>query len=64
MNVILKGQVESVFAKVMHCEFVKEIWDKVKNIYEGDEMVKGEKLQTYRGQFQHLKMKEDENITT
>ena len=46
----------------MHCETVKEIWDKLKNIYEGDDKVKGEKLQTYRGQFENLKLKEEENI--
>ena len=62
MNAILSGMVESVFVKVMHCESTKEIWDKLKNIYEGDETVKGAKLQTYRGQFEHLKMKEEENI--
>ena len=59
MNAILSGLVESVFVKVMHCEYAKEIWDKLKNIYEGDEKVKGAKLQTYRRQFEHLKMKEE-----
>ena len=39
----------------MHCESTKEIWDKLKNIYEGDDKVKGAKLQTYRGQFENLK---------
>ena len=58
MNAILSILVESVFVKVMHCETAKEIWDKLKNIYEGDEKVKGAKLQTYRGKFEHLKMKE------
>jgi hypothetical protein len=42
----------------------KEIWDKLRNIYEGDTKVKEAKLQTYRGQFEQLKMKEDENIAT
>jgi hypothetical protein len=41
----------------------KEIWDKLQNIYEGDTKVKEAKLQTYRGQFEQLKMKEDEDIT-
>ena len=36
--------------------------DKLKNVYEGDGKVKGAKLQTYRRQFEHLTMKEDENI--
>ena len=51
MNAILSGLVELVFVKVMHCETAKEIWDKLKNFYEGDDKVKGAKLQTYRGQF-------------
>jgi hypothetical protein len=35
-----------------------------RNIYEGDSKFKATKLQTYRGQFEQLKMKEDEDITT
>ena len=62
MSAILSGLAETVSVKVMHCETAKEIWDKIKNIYEGDDKVKGEKLQTYRGQFENLKMKEEENI--
>ena len=62
MNAILSGLTESVFVKVMHCETTKEIWDKLKSIYEGDEKVKGAKLWTYRGQFENLKMREDGNI--
>ena len=38
-----------------------EFWDKPKNVYEGDNKVKGDKLQTYKRQFEHL-MKEDEDI--
>jgi hypothetical protein len=64
MNTILSGLVETVFVKVMHCETTKEIWDKLKNIYEGDDKVKVAKLQTYRGQFENLKMEEEENIET
>ena len=44
MNEILSGLVELVFVKVMHCESAKEVWDKLKNINEGDEKVKGTKL--------------------
>ena len=46
----------------MHCTSTKEIWDKLMNVYKGDGKVKGAKLQTYRRQFEHLTMKEDEDI--
>lgn len=44
----------------MHCDSAKEISDKLNNVYQGDEKVKGSKLQTYRGQLEHLNIKEDE----
>jgi hypothetical protein len=61
-NALLNGLGESIFTKVAHCKSAKDIWDKLRNIYEGDSKVKETKLQTYRGQFEQLKMKEDENI--
>ena len=48
MNAILSRLVELVFVKVMHCETAKEICDKLKNVYEGNEKVKEAKLQAYR----------------
>jgi hypothetical protein len=48
MNTLLSGLTETVFVKVMHCETTKEISDKLRNIYEGDDKIKGAKLQTYR----------------
>jgi hypothetical protein len=61
-NALLNGLSETLFTKVVHCKSAKEIWDKIQNIYEGDTKVKETKIQTYRGQFEQLKMKEDENI--
>jgi hypothetical protein len=46
----------------MHCKSAKEIWDKLEVVYEGDRKFKEVKLQTYRTQFENLKMKEEENI--
>jgi hypothetical protein len=46
----------------MHLGTTKEMWDKLINSYEGNEKVKDAKLQTYRIQFEQLKMKEDETI--
>jgi hypothetical protein len=62
-NSLLNGLSDTIFTKVAHCKFTKEIWDKLQNIYEGDTKFKATKLQTYRGQFEQLKMKEDEDIT-
>ena len=61
-NSLMNGLSEMVFTKVAHCKSTKDIWDKLQNIYEGDSKVKVAKLQTYRGQFKQLKMKEDKNI--
>jgi hypothetical protein len=61
-NALLNGLGELVFTKVLHCKSIKEIWDKLRNMYEGDSKFKEAKIQTYRGQFEQIKMKEDENI--
>jgi hypothetical protein len=63
-NALLNGLGESIFTKVSHYKSPKDIWDKLQNIFEGDSKVKVAKLQTYRGQFKQLNMKEDENIAT
>jgi hypothetical protein len=62
INALLNGLSDMVFTKVAHSKSAKEIWDKLRNIYEGDSKFKATKLQTYRGQFEQLKMKEDEDI--
>jgi hypothetical protein len=64
MYAILGGLAGSKFVKVMHCASAKEIWDKLKNVYEGDTKVKSAKLQSYRSQFESLKMEESEDIAT
>jgi hypothetical protein len=63
-NALLNGLGELVYTKVVHCKYDKEIWEKLQNIYEEDSKVNAAKLQTYRGQFKQLKMKEDENISS
>ena len=61
-NHLLGAIDEFVFAKVMNCPSIKEMWDKLQTTYERDSKVKEAKLQTYRGQFEHLRMNEDEDI--
>jgi hypothetical protein len=54
-SAILCGLSESKFSKVMHCESEKNIWEKLQNIYEGDDKVKKEKLQTHKDNLRVLK---------
>jgi hypothetical protein len=61
-NALLNSHFDLIYVKVMHCNFVKEIREKLQNIYEGNAKVKVENLQTYSDQFENLKMKEDDNI--
>jgi hypothetical protein len=58
-NALLNDLDESLYTKVVHCKFAKAIWDKLQNINEGYSKVKPTKLQSYRGQFEQIKMKED-----
>jgi hypothetical protein len=39
-----------------------EMWDKLHKIYEGDDKVQKEKLQTHRGKFETLKINEEDSI--
>ena len=55
MSDILGGLAGSKFVKVMYCTFAKEIYDKLKNVYEGNSRVKGPKMKTYRRHFEYLK---------
>jgi hypothetical protein len=62
VNAIMGGLANPIFVKVIHCKSTKEIWDKLKVIYEGDGKVKQAKIQTYRGKFEILNMKEEKNV--
>ena len=63
-NAHLNVLCDSVYNKVIHCKFAKEIWDKLQNIYEGDSKFKETKTQNYKGHFEQLKIKEDEDIAS
>jgi hypothetical protein len=62
MNAILSGLAKAEFVKVMHLETAKEMSGKLISSYEGNEKVKDAKIQTYKVQFEQLKMKEDEIV--
>src|SRR5271156_6609547 len=63
MNAILSGLTESEFVKVMHLQTAKDMWDKLVNSYEGNDKVKGAKMQTLGLKFEQLKMNEDESVS-
>ena len=46
----------------MQCTSTKQAWDKLRIIYEGESKVKKSKIQTYKGQFESIKMKQEQNI--
>ena len=56
LNAILSGLKNNVFTKVMQCTSAKQAQDKLNIISEGSSKVKESKLQTYKGQFEILKM--------
>ena len=59
LNTILKGLADSMFVKVMQCKTTKHAWENLKIAYEGASKVKKYKLQTYKGKFESLKIKEE-----
>ena len=50
------------FDKVKNCNTTYDMWIKLKDIYGGDDNVKRAKVESLRGWFDQMKMKEDENI--
>ena len=46
----------------MHCTTTKEVWDKLCNVYHGDDKVRKENVQTHKTVFEGIWMKEDESI--
>ena len=61
---ILNALSPTIQDKVICCNSAKEVWDKLKNLYEGNEKVKQVKLQLHRAKFENMQMKESENIAT
>jgi hypothetical protein len=50
-HVILAALAPTIASKVMGCNTAKEVWDKIKSIYEGDPKVNQVKLQQHRAGF-------------
>jgi hypothetical protein len=63
-HVIVGALTPTIANKVMGWNTAKEVWDKLKSIYEGDPKVKQVKLQRHRAEFENLKIDEKEDIAT
>ena len=50
------------FDEIKDCKITFEMWNKLKYIYGGDENVRRAKVESLRGQFDQMRMREDENI--
>ncbi|KAA8520150.1 hypothetical protein F0562_014406 [Nyssa sinensis] len=53
---------KTIFPSVMACETPKEIWEKLREEYEGSQRVKNVKLLTLKREFEMHKMKERETV--
>ncbi|XP_052209294.1 uncharacterized protein LOC127812805 [Diospyros lotus] len=53
---------EAVFTRIINIKFPKEVWDKLKLEFEGNDRVKSVNLRTFRREFDLMKMKEGESV--
>ena len=60
--VIFNSLSKDVFSKVMHCKSSKEVWNKLRNTYHGNDRVKEEKIQNLKARLEDLKMRENEKV--
>ena len=50
------------FDEIKDCKSANAMWKKLKEIYGGDDNVRRAKVESLRGQFDQMRMREDENI--
>ena len=50
------------FDEVKDCKTSFEMWNKIKDIYGGDDNVRRAKAESLRGEFDQMRMREDENV--
>ena len=50
------------FDEIKDCKNTHEMWVKVKEIYGGDDNVRRAKVESLRGQFDQMRIREDENV--
>ncbi|KAJ4716489.1 Retrovirus-related Pol polyprotein from transposon TNT 1-94 [Melia azedarach] len=62
LYVIYQALDDDAFEKISNATSAKQTWDKLQTSYKGAEQVKNVRLQTLRGEFETLYMKEGESI--
>ncbi|XP_074352369.1 uncharacterized protein LOC141691539 [Apium graveolens] len=63
-EIVEKGlEDDSILQKVASATTSKKVWDTLKSSFSGDAKVKRVRLQTFRGEFEALRMKESESIS-
>ena len=50
------------FDEIKDCKTNFDMWNKLKEIYGGDDNVRRAKVESLRGQFDQMRMREDENV--
>ena len=63
LNTLQYRVIKNILAKVLTCTSAKQLWDKLETLYAGDSKVKKEKLQSFKVQYESLKMMDEETIS-
>ena len=63
LNTLQVGVSKLILAKVLTCMSAKQLWGKLETLYAGDSKVKKEKLQSFKVQYESLKMRDEETIS-
>ena len=63
INTLQVGVSKKILAKVLTCTSTKQLWGKLETLYAGDSKVKKAKIQSFKVQYESLKMRDEETIS-